>query len=333
MRLLLVIFLSFQSFSDDVSGSISIEKVGLDSSWDFIQADNSSFQRLENEHRDITLRFNKFILGFSDGFINLKAERATYPKNIDSSMSFKGRKIGLQLTQDQQFILTFKNQNIDDQYFDCYQRGSLIIGNCIDSDIQISTTIEKYQQLDGALIFIKGQAKESSLEYIKKFEDTYLDQMYIRFKQQDIAFNWLTPLEDIRSPIILGATINGEKVGDVINEILTDLPPRRDWVTNTISLGVEKEKNFQAVNVYVNNQILYGFRQSFDGDKRHNRKFNNILESGANYKFRQVDISIFFRHYLKFHLWENDIYYSGRTAKYFNNMFAELGVKIKFSFK
>ena len=147
-----------------------------------------------------------------------------------------------------------------------------------------------------------------------------------------MSSDWLTPLEEIKSSVILDSTINGERVGDVITEILEDLPPRRDWVTHVFSIDLRKEFLMRQSKLYLDNQLLYGLRSSFDGTKQHNRSFNNIFESGLVYRAGKFDISVFFRHYQRFHLWRDDLYYSGRSAKYFDEMFGEIGGKIKFSF-
>ena len=318
--------------AEDIKGSISFTNTGLDSNWDFIPVENSSFQRYEEDERELLIRVNKITLGYNIGARRLNAKRATYPKDIDTSINHTIKTIGLKFSDTENIAISFKEQAIGDQLFDCYQRGSLVIGQCSEADIKISTTIEKYNQLDGAIILLQGKSSTKALHYLKEVTNKYIDSFGIGYKQQTVSSDWLTPLEEIRSSVILDSTINGERVGDVITEILEDLPPRRDWLTHVFSIDLRKEFLMRQGKLYLDNQLLYGLRSSFDGTKQHNKSFNNVFESGLIYQVGKFDISIFFRHYQNFHLWKDDLYYSGRSAKYFDDMFGEIGGKIKYSF-
>jgi hypothetical protein len=327
-----ILLLVYPLNAEDIKGSISFTNTGLDSDWDFIPVENTSFQRYEENERDLLIHVNKITLGYTMGARKLNAKRITYPKHIDTSINHTISTIGLKFSDTENIAISFKEQAIDDQFFDCYQRGSLVIGQCSDADLKISTTIEKYNQLDGAIILLKGKSSTKALHYLKEVTNNYIDSFGIGYKQQTVSSDWLTPLEEIRSTVILNSIIDGERVGDLITEILQDLPPRRDWHTHVFSIDIRKEYLKGNSKLYLANQLLYGLRSSFDGAKQHNKSFNNIFESGLIHQVGKFDISVFFRHYQRFHLWKDDLYYNGRSAKYFDEMFGEIGGKIKFSF-
>ena len=51
--------------AEDIKGSISFTNTGLDSNWDFIPVENSSFQRYEEDETELLIHVNKITLGYN----------------------------------------------------------------------------------------------------------------------------------------------------------------------------------------------------------------------------------------------------------------------------
>jgi hypothetical protein len=328
----LTIIMSPYLYASPVSFSLSYENVGMNNDWSFIATNSSSFKSYSKQFTNFELQSHKFLFGIITEEKDLKAMRSSHPKEINSSVRMQGFKIGYQISPKNILVYKYQRHKVDDQFFDCYQKAEIIIGSCEESNLNISSTNNKYQILNGNLIFLEGKSKLYSLNLHREIKTLFLDSIILSFQNQISKFNWLTPLEDIRSPVILNATINNIRVGDVIQDVLNDLPPREEWTANSFSIELKKKYNFKHISLFVNNKIYYGNRLNFSGADRKSSRFNNQLESGIILKNQKFDTYIFFRHYLKFHLWKDDFLYNGRSSKYFDEMFGEIGGKVVFNF-
>ena len=93
---------------------------------------------------------------------------------------------------------------------------------------------------------IKKNVKEDFYIFLKNQKHNFDDRQELNFLDYNAInteydYNWITPIEDIKSPFLLNLTINGNVLGDAINTTFSRLPQRDKWSSQQINFGLKQK--------------------------------------------------------------------------------------------
>jgi len=333
MQKILILFLSLLIFNsliaDEKYFDLSLQKNKLNSDWPLLPNLPDSFKKFDSDIYQIKFKQNKYRFSYLTESFYGSGVRETYPRVISSGINSERAGIGLDLTPKINFQLFLGRSSTDPELFDCYQKGSLIIGGCVDSDFEISSTLDKYDRLNGDVLYIEGNSQSTS--FVLNFSDFYwyLDNLKLSWITKKTKFDWLTPVEDISSPVILNSIINGVRVGSIIDELLINLPQRETWKTNVFSLGIKKKYSFQEFDFYVEQDLFVGNRINFYKFKDKN-KINYKLVLGIAKKIGSLEFKFEGNLYTNFLLWNKEELYNYKSEEYFGKKFGSLGLEVNY---
>ena len=136
---------------------------------------------------------------------------------------------------------------------------------------------------------------------------------------------------DLTIGTILNAEINGQTVGDLIAELLSDLPQREPWKTHVVAFKVSKNHSLKHFNFFYELTSKSGNRVNFTKFKDSN-KFNHNLAVGVSKELGKFHIKIMGNIYTNFLLWHRDELYNQRSSNYFDEKFGDLKLELSYSF-
>ena len=265
---LILSFLFFLAFAEDHKVNIKLSNTELKSSWNFLPEMPDAFKDFQNKELYVDLKINKYKLIFKKNNFSGRGTRNAYPKEINSNIDIDGYGISYDFNDKNNFFYLYEKSIVQEEIFSCYQKANLVIGGCDESDLKITSSLPKYESLGESILSIEGGAEMHTLGISFKDIFPYFNQATISYSVQKNKFDWLTPFEEIRSPVILNAEINGQTVGDLINEMLNDLPQREPWETHIYSIKFTKDYNLKYFDFF------YEFN-STKGKKKNFKKFKD----------------------------------------------------------
>lgn len=330
----LILCLSLHSLfltSKDTTYHLTLEKKILDNSWNLPIDLPRSFKNYNENKYSISAQRKNFSILFSKDKFHGKGDRILHPKKLSSQISSREFILGYKIDDYIDVNLLAGNSKTSPEFFDCYQTGNLIIGGCDDADFRIESNLAKYGILENNLLFIQGKSKKMGLNLIFKTPKSFIDQYSVGYSLKKTKFNWLSPIEEIDSPVILNSIVNGVRVGSAIDKILLDLPQRNTWKTNIFSLGIYKEFNLSNFKIFLDNKIFLGNRKNFYKFKDSNNS-NLMLNIGLSKKINSVEFQLTGTFYSNFLLWDKEEMYNFRTQDYFNDNFGFIAFKVKYDF-
>ena len=291
-----------------------------------------SFKKTTSNSFGISSNLKNFYLDIDYNEIDLNLERAVEPIDVSLRAEKLISKISYQFKSNFRLYAATYSQEADDQTFDCYYFNGLVVGSCPSAGINISSSNTKYDELGDNLIQITGKTESRMFGFYRIVKNNFIDMIDIGFEQTKHKFNWLTPIEDISSSIILDIEIGNSTLGNEINNVLQSLPQRSMWKTNQLNLGVQKTLN-----------IKKGFNiiPSFDFkilDYKDYKNINDIPNSNFrfslafNYIYKNIGISLFGDYYHRNLLGFEHVTFTQRTEKYFEDPYGEIGLKLTLNF-
>ena len=329
-----ILFLSLHSLflnSEDTTFQLTFEKRILDNSWNLPINLPKSFKNYNENKYSISAKRKNFSILFSKNKFHGKGDRILHPKKLSSQISFTESILGYKIDDHIDVNFLVGNSKISPEFFDCYQTGNLIIGGCDDADFRIESNLSKYEILENNLLFIQGKSKKMGLNFIFKTPDSLIDQYSVGFLLKRTKFNWLSPIEEIDSPVILNSIVNGVRVGSAIDKILLDLPQRNTWKTNIFSFGIYKDFNLKNFKIFLDNKVFIGNRKNFYKFKDSNNS-NLMLNMGLSKKINSLEFQLMGTFYSNFLLWDKEEMYNFRTQDYFDDNFGFIAFKVKYDF-
>tara|TARA_B100000963_G_C22602149_1_gene660753 strand:+ start:992 stop:2002 length:1011 start_codon:yes stop_codon:yes gene_type:complete len=330
-HLLILIVLSFYAFSESPKVNLKYSNTQLESSWKFLPEMPDAFKNLENEELYADLKIKKYKLIFQKNNFSGRGTRKTHPKEIESSIDIDMHGISYDLDEEHNIFYLYEKSVVKPEIFSCYQKGNLVIGGCDEADFKITSSLSKYENLGENILSIDGGAEMHTLGISFKELFPYFNQATISYSVQKNKFDWMTPFEEIRSPVILNAEVNGQTVGNLINEMLNDLPQRELWETHIYSIKFLKDYNLKYFDFFYELNSIKGNRKNFTKFKDTN-KFNHRLKLGISKKINNFQVKFMGNFYTNFLLWKRDELYNRRTVRYFDKKFGDLKLELLYRF-
>ena len=291
-----------------------------------------SFKKTTSNSFGISSNLKNFYLDIDYSEIDLNLERAVEPIDVSLRAEKLLSKISYQFKSDFKLYAAAYSQDADDQVFDCYYFNGLVVGSCPSAGINISSSNTKYDELGDNLIQITGKTESRMLGFHRKIKNNFIDMIDISFQQTKHKFNWLTPIEDISSSIILGIEIGNSTLGNEINNVLQSLPQRSMWKTNQLNLGIQRtlkiKKGFTIIPSLDIRILDYKDYKNINDIPNSNFRFSLSF----NYIYKNIGISLFGDYYHNNLLGFEHITFTQRTEKYFEDPYGEIGLKLTLNF-
>ena len=309
-----------------------IEQRVMQDDWSFLPDIPPSFQSSKTNSFELGFMANGYGMMIGQSKLELDLLRSSEPKDVSLSADKVHLDLLYQLHDSRYLKIFFQQQKADEQRFDCYTFSTIILGNCTDSDIQISSTQSKYDQLDGSLIALSADTKTLGLNITQELDSSWLDAFSFGLASTKHEYDWLTPIEDIQSPFILGLMINGNRLGDVIESTLNQLPQQESWKLHQI--------NVQAINSFplgLHYDFFYALDLVFLDFKNYHSirkppRSNAKLNMGIRWQYEVFSIEFFGNLYSHNLIGFEPITFNQRTEHYFDKNYGELGVKFNLRF-
>ena len=304
----------------------------MDRAWSFLPEVPSAFKDSTSSEIALKIENSSFYASIATTDFDLKLSRKTEPKNVDLQAKKKNFKVGYNLNKNGSFFLLKNYQDSKSQSFDCYGFGNFVIGYCSNADININFTNPKYEVLGDKIIKIKGKTKSKGLGYKRDIDLFGLYEASLEYLKTEYSYDWISPVEDIDSPFILGLSINGATLEDAINESISKLPQRDKWSSHQLKLSLkQKIATFNNVSLITNYDLV---SISLNNYKEIERipNFNFRLRLGLEYFFRDYKLLFYGDIYKNNLIGFEPITFNQRTEAYFNESFGELGFSLSMSF-
>ena len=242
---LCVFFLCFFSVSLSSKVEIGFSNKHLDADYDFLPAQDSSFEQSSIDEFNITFSYSKFYLGLEKISLLLEGTRDTFPKNVDVDVDEEIISLGYIINTN---LIKISSQSTSklSQSFDCYTFQTLTLGSCVEADLTITSSSPIYSELNGDLIKIEGETSGYAIEYVFSEAPSNLkwmaDSMELALIYNEYNYDWLTPLEAIKSNFLLNLDFGGITLGEALNNEFARLPQREQW--ETFQFRVRSMKDF-----------------------------------------------------------------------------------------
>mgnify|MGYP001497102252 CR=1 FL=1 len=304
----------------------------MDESWPLLPDVPVSFQSASDLNIDLDVDFGG--LGFEIGQANLDLELIRSVEPIDVSLSGKKDTLSVfyKLSDYQKITLHGSRQGADQQRFECYDFSGITIGSCEAGDIQIGSTDAKYDFLDGDLVAITANTKTYGVSFFQVSDLRWLDSFSAGIFTTTHEYDWLTPVEDIASPFILGLVINDKTLGDAINETFKKFPQRDPWRLNQLNLAGSKAISlYGPIEVFTDADFVYLHHSNYRAVEAAPR-YNVKIKAGLRYNSRSLLVELYGNYYHHNLIGFEPITFNQRTEHRFDEPYGNVGARIEFRF-
>ena len=326
----LLILITFDLNS--LNGSFSVEHSATNKSWNFLPKFNNSFDNSKTSTLKAFLYGKKFGMQIESSKFNLDLQRPIEPKSLDLLANSNTLEFFYILNSANVFSISVKNQKADTQTIDCLQFSSLIIGSCVDANLSIRNTNEKYINLGKSLLMINGENNELKLNFYRGVNFNLFDEINLYTSVSKNSFDWLTPLEEIKSGLVYNITINNQKVGELIQNELIRLPQRDNW--NIYKLGASVNKNFfinNLISLFYKLDLMFLYEDNYNEINRFPNK-NVKIDSGINLNFENFVVTVSGSIYKNNILGFEDISFNQRSEHHFDKEFGTINLEFLYRF-
>ena len=332
LKLLKCIPIFLMALSLSANNFISFDQKFMDADWKFLPEVPSSF--IENNSKKIELELNfkniKTILYTNE--VDLTLQRSIEPKDVSLFTKKDSLEFGYILKNDNYIYTLSSKQNADQQLFNCYEFSTFILGSCDSANLQISSANPKYDSLGNNIVSINASTKSYGVGYKKHFNNFWVESAAVEFVKTSYEYNWLSPLEDIKSPFLLNLTIEGVTLGDALNNTLQRFPQREGWSSSQLNLGLKQKfisiYNFNLITEY--DLVLLQF--SDYREYKSAPEYNFRLRAGIEFYAQNLSLLFYGDAYLNNLIGFEPITFNQRTEHYFDKPYGQLGLKFQFKF-
>ena len=311
---------------------LRIETKLMKSSWDFLPEIPPSFKEKDSIAIEGRHNFNNFFIQgyFSD--LNLNLDRSSEPKIVELDAKKKSITIGYIYNESRTFSFSSSRQTASNQFFNCITFASSTLGSCNQANFNVSSTKPEYDQLNDNVIKISGFNSIKSLDYKKALKDSWLNSISFSFKRTKYNYDWMTPLEDITSPLFLNINLNGNSLGSILESGFKILPQRTPWYSNQLSFQVTQSFDLNKnLNLISELDIVAIDLKDYEESER-KPKTNLKLRFGLEREFKYINVLLFADYYKNNLIGFESITFNRRTESYFDKPYGELGLSLKVKF-
>ena len=311
---------------------LRIETKLMKSSWDFLPEIPPSFKEKDSIAIEGRHNFNNFFIQgyFSD--LNLNLDRSSEPKIVELDAKKKSITIGYIYNESHTFSFSSSRQTASNQFFNCITFASSTLGSCNQANFNVSSTKPEYDQLNDNVIKISGFNSIGSLDYKKTLKDSWLNSISLSFKRTKYNYDWMTPLEDITSPLFLNINLNGNSLGSILESGFKILPQRTPWYSNQLSFQVTQSFDLNKnLNLISELDIVAIDLKDYE-ESEIKPKTNLKLRFGLEREFKYINVLLFADYYKNNLIGFESITFNRRTESYFDKPYGELGLSLKVKF-
>lgn len=311
---------------------ISFDQKFMDADWSFLPEVPSSFDENSSKEVELGLSFKNIKTTLYTNEIDLTLQRSSEPKDVSLLAMKDGIELGYIFQNDDYLYVLASKQNADQQLFNCYEFSTFVLGSCDSANLQISSVNPKYDSLGNNIVSIDASTKSYGIGFKKYFNNFWVESTAIEFVKTSYEYNWLSPLEDIKSPFLLNLTIEGIALGDALNNTLQRFPQREEWSSSQLNLGLKQKfisiYNFNLITEY--DLVLLQF--SDYREYKSTPEYNFRLRAGIEFYAQNLSLLFYGDAYLNNLIGFEPITFNQRTEHHFDKPYGELGLKFQFKF-
>ena len=311
---------------------ISFDQKFMDADWNFLPDVPTAFNENNSKKIELGIKFKNIKTTLYTNKIDLTLQRLSEPKNISLFTNKNGFDLGYVLKNEDYLYLLASKQSADSQLFNCYEFSTFILGSCDTANLQVSSVNPKYESLGDNIVSINASTKSHGIGYEKYFNNFWVESTAIEFIKTSYKYNWLSPLEDIRSPFLLNLIIEGVTLGDALNNTLERFPQRNEWESRQLKLRIKQKfvliDNFNFIAEY--DLVLLEF--SDYREYKDTPEFNFRLRAGIEFYLGSINLLLYGDAYVNNLIGFEPITFNQRTEHYFDKPYGELGFKFLLKF-
>ena len=333
-----VFFLSIFSLHLASTIEIGIANKHLDADYDFLPVQDSSFKHSSINEFNISASHNKFYIGLEKISLLLEGTRNTFPKNVDVDVDEEIISLGYFVNSN---LIKISKQSTSklSQSFDCYTFQTITLGSCNEADLSITSTDPKYSGLNGNLINIESETAGYTIEYF--FSEVPLslswitDSLELALIYNQYNYDWLTPLEEIKSNVLLNLNFEGITLGNALNNEFSRLPQRDQWETFHFRVRSIKDFYFNDWNnnTGIHSELDLNFISYQNYKELKSIPSNNFkLKLGLFARSNNIEFMVYGEYYLNNLLGYHPIVLNQRTESRLSDGFGQLGISFRFLF-
>ena len=327
-------------FSSHLASTIEIGLLNkhLDVDYNFLPAQDSSFEQSSIDEFSISASNNKFYIGLEKISLLLEGARNTFPKSVDVDVGEEVISLGYIISSN---LIKISSQSTSKlaQSFHCYSFQTITLGSCKEADLSITSTNPKYNELNGDVIKIEGETSGYTIEYIFSEAPSNLnliaDSVELAIIYNEYNYDWLTPLEEIKSNVLLNLDFDGITLGEALNNEFARLPQRDQWETFQFRFRSMKDYYFNEWNnnVGIHSEIDLNFISYQNYEEYISVPSNNFkLKLGLFLRSNNIEFMFFGEYFQNNLLGYHPIVLNQRTESRLSDNFGQLGVSFRFLF-
>lgn len=326
------LFLFWSQWALAIDYKIAADYRAMDAGWPLLPPVPASFQSASDLNVDVGIDFGRFGLAVGRSNLDLELLRAEEPKDVSLSAKKDAFFVFYKLSDQQKLTLSASRQVADEQRFECYDFSGITIGSCDDGDTQIGSTNAKYDVLEGDLVGISAASRTHGISFSQMTNSKWIDSFSVGIFSTTHEYDWLTPVEDLASPFILGLVFNGKILGDAITETFRKLPQRDSWRLNQLNISGSKSINvYGDIEAFANAHAVYLHHLNYKSVV-FAPNYNVKVRAGLRYEAKLVLIELYGDYYHHNLIGFEPVTFNQRTEHYFDRPYGNLGVKIELVF-
>ena len=307
--------------------SVSVDRRAMDHGWSFLPAVPASFQSARDLNFALSAEFERFGLGVGRSNLDLDLVRSVEP--IDVSLSAKKDTLTVfhKPSDYRKITLSVSRQAADQQRFACYDFSGITIGSCEAADIQVGSAKAKYDVLEGDLVGISANTNTIGISFTQVTNSRWLDYFSVGLFSTTHEYDWLTPVEDLASPFILGLVFNGKTLGDSIKESFEKFPQRDAWRLNQLNISGSKAiPIYGDIEIFADGDLIYLNHSDYSAVIAA-PKYNLKLKAGLRLVTASVIFELYCNYYHNNLIGFEPITFNQRTEHYFDRPYGNVGIK------
>ena len=311
---------------------LRIETKLMKSSWEFLPEIPPSFKEKDSIAIEGRYNFDNFFIQGYFSELNLNLERSSEPKIVELDAEKKSITFGYIYNDDHTFSFSSSRQTASNQFFNCITFASTTLGSCNQANFQVSSTKPKYDQLNDNVIKISGFNSIKSINYKRQLKGSWINSISFGLEQTKYSYDWMTPLEDITSPIFLNINLNGNSLGNILESGFKALPQRTPWYSNQLSFQVTQSFDLNKnLNLISELDIVAIDLKDYE-ESEIKPKTNLKFRVGLEREFKYINLLLFADYYKNNLIGFESITFNRRTESYFDKPYGELGLSLKVKF-